>query len=341
MKSIYLVRNGAADRAFEVRETAMPTPTDGQVLIKVEAFGLNYADVMARLGMYDDAPPLPAVLGYEVVGRVTALGAGVSNVKIGDRVVAMTRFGGYAEYAIASAQALGVIPDAMPAGEATALATQYITAYHAACEQVRLQEGDRVLIHAAAGGVGIALVQLAKAAGCIIYGTAGSDAKLEFLTELGVDFPINYQKQDWAKVITELRGDAGIDVIFDSIGGASVAKGIKLLASGGRMVSYGAAEMSSGNKKSLLQTLKVAAGFGIYSPIQLLTSSKAFIGINMLRIADNKPHIVQRCTAAVIQLHAEGVAKPFVGGTFAAEAIAEAHDFLASRASIGKVVCVW
>lgn len=339
MKTITLIKNGAAATAFAVREQPIPTPTATQVCVKVEAFGLNYADVMARLGLYEDAPPLPAVLGYEVVGRVTAIGSSVTNCNIGDRVVAMTRFGGYAEYAVTECLAMAHIPETMDAGTAAALCTQYITAYHAACEQANLFADDVVLIHAAAGGVGIALVQIAKSKGCKVYATCGSAEKVAFLKTLGVEVVINYNTENWVDILK--KENTKLDMIFDSLGGKGVAQGIKLLASGGRMVAYGAANMSGKGSKNMLNVVSTALGFGLYSPIEFLTTSKSFIGINMLRIADDKPHIIKRCLEAVVKMHSDGILKPHIGGSFVATDIAKAHELLGSRGSIGKLICVW
>jgi NADPH2:quinone reductase len=294
---------------------------------------------MARLGLYEDAPPLPAVLGYEVVGRIHAIGSAVQGCKIGDRVVAMTRFGGYAEYAVTEFLAMAHIPETMDAGVAAALCTQYITAYHAACEQVNLFAGDNVLIHAAAGGVGIGLVQIAKNKGCKVYGTCGSDEKVAFLKTIGVDVAINYNTENWVEIIK--KESKPLDVIFDSLGGKGVAQGIKLLGSGGRMVGYGAANMSGKGTKNMLNVIGTAAGFGLYSPIEFLTTSKALIGINMLRIADNQPHIIKRCLEAVVAMHTAGAIKPHIGGVFAAADIAKAHELLGGRGSIGKVICTF
>jgi NADPH:quinone reductase-like Zn-dependent oxidoreductase len=341
MQAIHLIKHGDAATAFEIREANVPTPTDNQVLIAVAVFGLNYADVMARLGMYEDAPPLPSILGYEVVGNVTAIGKNVVGIQVGDRVVGMTRFGGYAKYAVTDYRAVAVIPDTMDASIAAALATQYITAYYAACEQVSLHKGDKVVIHAAAGGVGIALVQLAKHKGCHVFGTCGSDEKVAFLKSIGVDTPINYLKDDWATIVKNATQEHGVDVIFDSIGGSYVKKGIKLLGAGGRLVSYGVSEMTSGHRKSTLQMAKVAVQFGIYSPIEFLQNSKAFIGINMLRIADDRPLMIQHCLASVVALQQAGVLAPHIGGSYPAQNIADAHHLLGNRGSVGKIVCYW
>ena len=248
----------------------------------------------------------------------------VAGIAVGDRVVGMTRFGGYAEFAVTDYRAVAIIPETMDAGIAAALATQYITAYYAAYEQVNLHKDDNVVIHAAAGGVGIALVQLAKHKGCHVFGTCGSDEKVAFLQTIGVDTPINYIKDDWATIVKTATQGRGVDVIFDSIGGNYVKRGIKLLGAGGRLVSYGVSEMTSGQRKNTLQVVKVALQFGIYSPIEFLQTSKAFIGVNMLRIADDRPLMIQHCLQNVIALQQQGILQPHIGGSYAAENIADA-----------------
>lgn len=340
MKAIFLVKNGDADTAFEIRETDIPTPAAGEVTIKVEGSGLNFADVMARRGIYGDAPPLPSILGYDVVGRIHEVGEGVSDLAVGQRVMAMTRFGGYAEYV--KTMALGVAPigENIGIGEATALVTQYCTAYFSAYQCITLHKGDHVLIHAAAGGVGTALVQMAKQEGCIVYGTA-SPQKHDYLREQGVDFPIDYRSLDFEEEIKKIRGEEGLDVVFDNVGGKSFKKGMRLLAKGGRIVAYGAAAQNNNGKVGTLRTIRVALGFGFYSPIALLMKSQGMIGVNMLRIADNRPHLLKHCLVAVAKMTDEGILRPTVGGIFKAEKISEAHTFLESRKSIGKIVIDW
>lgn len=338
MKAAVLVKNGISSKAFEIREVETPKPGEGQVLIKAEAFGLNFADVMARHGDYQDCPPLPAIIGYDVVGKVEALGAGVTNVKVGDRVTAMTRFGGYAEYALTDYRACSKIADDYPVGKATALTTQYCTAYYCFEEVVSLFEGDAILIHAAAGGVGTALVQLAKEKGCVVFGTAGSQEKLDYLKSIGVDYPINYRTQDFEKEIKKIIGEKGLDVVFDPIGGKSVKKGIRLLGSGGRIVLFGAAGMNGTN---IFGKIGTGLGFGIYHPVEFMLSSKGMIGVNMLRIADNRPNVLKRCLDNVVKLVEEGVLDPTVGKVFKVDKLAEAHDYLEMRKSMGKVTVEW
>ncbi len=334
MKAATLVKLGEPESAFEIREVVQPEVTANQVLIKVEGFGLNYADVMARLGIYPDAPALPAVLGYEVVGRVDQLGEAVTRFELGQRVLAFTRFGGYAEFAIAEQQGTVALTDEIELGKALALGAQYCTAYHCAEEQVRLQKGDHVLIHAAAGGVGTALVQLARRRECVIYGTA-STAKLAHLTESGVDHPIDYRRVDFVEAVRAISGQRGMDVIFDPIGGDYTRKGFKLLGSGGRIVLFGASSLTGAT--NIFRKLRVMAGFGLFHPIQMVASSKSIIGVNMLRIGDDRPEVLQRVMESVVELYELHRLDPVVGGEYPLESLAEAHRYLESRKSIGKI----
>jgi NADPH2:quinone reductase len=203
---------------------------------------------------------------------------------------------------------------------------------------VNLHEGDRVLIHAAAGGVGTALVQYAKYKGCEIFGTAGSDAKLKLLREAGVDHPINYVTEDFEPAVMKITGGQGLDAIYDANGGLSVKKGFRSLASGGRLVCYGGSHIAGQN---IFGKIKTLWDFGFYHPLQFMTRSKSIIGVNMLRIADNKPLVLKRCLENVVRLHEQGVFKPAVGGIFPVNQVGEAHEFLASRKSTGKISVSW
>lgn len=338
MKAIVLIKNGDAFKAFELREVTKPVVMKGQVLIKVAAFGLNFADVMARRGLYKEAPPLPSILGYDVAGTIEEIGEGVLHLKKGDRVTAMTRFGGYAEYAITNASAVAVIPEALDAATATALTTQYCTALYIAAEMVNLYKGDVVLIQSGAGGVGTALIQYALHKGCEIFATAGSETKINYLRQLGVHHPINYNTEDFETVIKNIKQQKGVNVIFDAVGGKSVKKGIRLLAPGGRIVCYGASALTN---KNIFGKIKTALSFGFYHPAMLMMPSKSIIGVNMLQIADHQPHIIERTLAAVMKLNSAGIFIPEIAKVFSATDIGKAHDYLENRKSIGKVVVQW
>lgn len=334
MEAIYIVKNGKPEIAFEKRAIDLASPKDGEVSIEVEAFGLNFADVVARLGMYRECPPLPTVVGYEVVGKVIKMGDGVKHVKIGDRVVAFTIFGGYATHVNTDARAVVKIDDDYDTGKALALAVQYCTAFYASNIATNVFKDNKVLIQAAAGGVGTALTQLCKLKGCKIYGTAGSDEKLEYIKKQGVDFAINYRYKDFSEEI-----DEKLDVVFDSIGGKTFKKGIKLLDYGGRMVSFGAA--SQLEAKNFFQKVKFGFAFGLYHPVVFIMNSKTLAGVNMLKIGVHKPDLLQYCMQNVVKLAQEGKIDPHVGAMYPLDKLNDAHTALETRATTGKIGIYW
>lgn len=341
MRSFVLKKNGSASEAFELQESEGLAKLEGHVRIEAEGFGINFADIMARKGLYQDAPPLPCVIGYEVVGRTLEdVDRADGFVPKGTRVVAFSRFGGYASQVHSMDQAFQPIPNDMPLGEGLALAVQYCTAYHCAEERVSIFPEDNVLVQAAAGGVGTALVQLLKRKGCTIFGTAGSPKKLDYIRAQGVHHPINYRTEDFAQVVRQKLGNRGLDVVFDSLGGAAFSKGFKALGKGGRIVGYGAAEQVGGGLQVLNQ-LKLAKNFGIFSPIQLLMNSRAMIGVNMLHVADDRPEVLARSMKAVVDLWKAGEIKPVVGAEFTSDQLAQAHEYVEGRRSVGKVVVKW
>ncbi len=340
MKAIFLTQKGSADKAFELRETKKPDlqkPDD--VLIKVEAFGLNYADVMARHGQYKEAPPFPAIIGYEVVGTVEAVKNKKNNALVGKRVVAFTRFGGYAEYALSKDFGVAIIDD-MGVGSALCIATQYVTAYYMAFVATNLFKGDKVVIHAGAGGVGTALIQLCKLKQCEVFATAGSTEKIEYVKHQGADYGINYRQSDYVKDVTKLLGGKRLDATFNPIAGSTFKKDFSLIGSGGRVILFGGSELS-GKKWGALSGLNFVRKMGFRLAIGLMMRSKSIIGVNMLKIGDNKPEMLNYCLTEVTKLIANGKLKPHVGATFNAEEIAKAHTLLESRKSIGKVIVKW
>ena len=340
MKAFVLTKHGDVKTAFELQERPDLEPGKDDVVVEVEAFGLNFADIMARNGLYKDAPPLPSVIGYEAAGRIIKVGAEIKHLKVGERVAAFCRFGGYATQICAPSSGVVPIPEDMDVGVALALMVQYSTAWYCAEYAMQILPGDHVLVQAAAGGVGTALVQIAKGRGAIVYGTAGSESKLEYLRELGVDHPINYNKEDFFDKISQMRGEKGIDIVFDSLGGREFKKGYKLLGRGGRIVGYGNASRT-GAGANIFTDIKTLFGFGFYWAAFLLMESRAVIGCNMLRIADHRPQVLQHCMVSVVKAASEGQLKPFVGKVFKHTQLAEAHEFVEQRKSMGKVIVTW
>ena len=334
MQAIYLVKNGKSKEAFEFRDIQMTEPKDNEVGVIVEASGINFADVVARLGQYQDCPPLPAIIGYEAVGRVEKVGKDVTTLKKGDRVLAFTRFGGYSQYVTQQESAVAKIGEDMDAGKALALATQYSTAFYACSVATNVLPNETVLIHAGAGGVGTALIQLCKLKNAKIYATAGSESKLEYCRKQGAHVVIIYTKEDFSEVIKE-----PIDLAFDAVGADNFRKSYKLLNRGGRIIGYGAAAMTDAS--NIFSKAKMGLQFGIYHPAQLLMESRSMIGVNMLRIADYKPDTLKYCMESVIQLLHEGKIDPHVGKMYAAKDIYQAHDDMLDRKTMGKIGIVW
>lgn len=341
MKALQLIAYGKPEKAFQLTELPDPKPEAGQVRINVECFGLNYADVMARNGLYNDAPPIPCVLGYEVVGTVAETGKDVSKFAVGDRVLAFTHFGGYAKKAVADERTVAKLPTEIPPAEALALATQYCTAYYAALTMANIQKNERVLIHACAGGVGLALLDLAKFKGCEIAGTAGSDEKIDFIQNRGVNFACNYRRHDFPTQIRQHYGtQKPIDAAFDAIGGKTYNDTKKLLNFGGRHVIFGVASRKNRGFK-LLNTLKLAWDFGLTHPLEFLINSRAVMGLNMLRIAEEKPEALGKIMEDLIQMYKDENVKPHVFKSFSVTEINEAHRALENRQTLGKVAVFW
>lgn len=310
-----------------------PPPGRGQVRIAVRAAGVNFADHLARVGLYPDAPKLPAVVGYEVAGTIEAVGEGVDAARVGERVLAGTRFGGYAEIVNTNAADTVALPEAMSFEQGAAIPVNYATAWAALHGYGSLRSGERVLVHAAAGGVGIAVIQLAKAAGAIVHGTA-SPGKHEQLNALGIDRAIDYRHNGWSK------GLPRYDLVLDALGGTSVRRSFALLRPGGRLVAYGLSSLQQGEKRSLRraapQALPMLRGFNLLTQME---QSKTVIGLNMLRLWDDRGTLEPWITPLSESL-ANGTAAPLVHAAVPFAEAPEAHRILAARENIGKVVLV-
>jgi NADPH:quinone reductase-like Zn-dependent oxidoreductase len=310
-----------------------PPPAPGQVRVAVRAAGVNFADHMARVGLYPDAPKPPCVVGYEVAGTVEAVGDGVDAGRIGERVFAGTRFGGYAEIVNVKAIDSVRLPDELSFEQGAAIPVNYATAWAGLLGYGSLRAGERVLIHAAAGGVGIAAIKLAKAAGAEVHGTA-SPGKHPRIVELGVDRAIDYRRDGWWK------GLPPYDIVLDAIGGTSLKRSYALLRPGGRLVGYGISSMQQGEKRSLRtalpQLLPMLRGFNL---VKQLSESKAVIGLNMLTLWDDRGTLEPWITPLSAGM-ADGVIKPIVHAAVPFDNAAEAHRILAARENVGKVVLV-
>jgi len=333
MRAVVIPKHGD-HTILEVQERPDPPPPGaGQVRVAVRAAGVNFADTLARVGLYEDAPPLPAVVGYEVAGTVSAVGPGVERWAVGDRVMAGTRFGGYADTINVGADDAIPLPDALSFEQGAAIPVNYATAWAALHGFGSLQPGERVLIHAAAGGVGISALQLAKAAGAEVHGTA-SPGKHARLAELGLDRAIDYRRDGWWK------GLPPYDLILDAIGGRSFQRSFALLRAGGRLVAYGASSIQEGEKRNFARVLPQAGRmFRGFNLIRQMSESKAVIGLNMLALWDDRGTLEPWITPLGARL-ADGTIQPVVHAAVGFADAPEAHRIIAARENVGKVVLV-
>src|SRR2546421_1796549 len=254
MRAIVTTANGDV-RVMKVEQRADPQPQTGQVLIRVKAAGLNFADILARQGLYPDGPPKPCVMGYEVSGIVDAVGDGVDPSIIGKAVIAMTRFGGQAELVTVPRAQVFEKPDSLTFEQAAAIPVNYLTAWALLVTMGGLKKDEAVLIHNAGGGVGLAALDIAKHIGAMTYGTA-SAAKHEFLRQRGLDGAIDYRGQDWLPVLMNLTNNRGVELIIDPLGGSSLKKSYRALRTTGRMGVFGMSTASASGIRGKLRALK-------------------------------------------------------------------------------------
>lgn len=325
---------------FALRMAEMPAPeiAPRRVRVRVRAFGVNFADILARTGMNPEVPRLPFIPGYEVAGEVTEIGEGCEGLKPGMRVAALVDLGAYAEEVVAWQGAVVPIPDTMDDLEAAAIPVNGTTAWMALHEMTCIRAGDRVLIHSAAGGVGSMAVRLAIAAGCEVFGTVGAPEKLAFLEQLGVHHPLCHDTTDIEAVVERATEGKGLDVVLDSLGGQAIASGLRMLAPSGRFVSIGAASMTPANRRHLLSGRLGMLRTPLLHPSAMLDEGKGFIGINLRRTATERPERVSRCLRSVFELAAAGNIRPHIDSVHPFEDCAGAHERLHGRHSVGKVV---
>ncbi|MUV87414.1 zinc-binding dehydrogenase [Natronomonas sp. CBA1123] len=320
MRAIEITEFGDAD-TLALTETEPPEPREGQVRIDVKAAGINFADIMQRRGHYQGGPEPPYTPGMEVAGVIDAVGEGVGR-EVGDEVVSLVNGGGYAEYAVADARGLLDIPGEMSFEEAAGFPVQWLTAHNCLHEWGGLEEGESVLIHAAAGGVGSAAVQLADEAGAEVFGTASTPEKLSMAEDLGMDHAIQYTEEDFVDRVNDLTDGEGVDLVLDGIGGETSDESLAALTDFGRMVSYGAAAGEPGRPNTA----------------DLLFGNKTVIGYHLGRAIEQQPMKVMGAVPELTQLLGDGTLEVQVGHTFDLEDAADAHQFIEDRKSSGKVV---
>lgn len=337
MRQVVTTTTGDVD-VLKVEEKPDPKPGDGEVLIRVKASGLNFADILSRQGLYPDSPPKPCVMGYEISGVIEQVGKGVDQQLLGKAVVAMTRFGGQSDLVVVKARQMFEKPERLTFEQAAALPVNYLTAYVLLVVMGSLHEGESVLIHNAGGGVGLAALDIAKKIGAVTYGTA-SPSKHRFLKERGLDYPIDYRNEDWSARLKELTKERGVDLILDPIGGAHWKKSYAALRHTGRLGMFGVSTASATGVSGKLKMVKAALQMPRFHPIALLNKNRGVFGLNLGHLW-HEPEKVAGWMKAILGGVEEGWINPHVDRAFRFEEAGAAHRYLEERRNIGKVVLV-
>lgn len=337
MRQVVTTKNGGVE-VLEVQEAPDPVAAPGEVVVRVKAAGLNFADIMARQGLYPDGPSKPCVMGYEVAGIVESLGADADATLLGKAVVAMTRFKGQAEMVTVGANQIFEKPASLSFAEAAAVPVNYLTAYALLVAMGGLRTGESVLIHNAGGGVGLAALDIAKHIGATTFGTA-SPGKHEFLRARGLDHPIDYRNQDWLPVLKTLTNGRGVELVIDPIGGAHWKKSYEALRATGRLGMFGVSTASANGLKGKLKLVKAAVQMPRFHPLGLLNKNRGVFGLNLGHMW-HEPEKVAEWVQAIMAGVAEGWIRPHVDKEFSFAQAGEAHSYLEARKNIGKVVLV-
>jgi NADPH:quinone reductase-like Zn-dependent oxidoreductase len=329
MRAVVITKHGGPG-VLQVQEHPDPALDAGQVRIGVAAAGINFADVMARMGLYPDAPKTPCVVGYEVAGTILELGDGVEGFSQGQRVFASTQFGGYASQVVVPAHNVVALPEQLSFEQGAAIPVNYGTAWAGLIGYGNVQPGERVLIHSAGGGVGIAATQIAKRAGAEVYGTA-SPGKHARSRELGVDYAIDYTQDGWERELPKF------DVILDAIAGKSFRTSYNLLRPGGRLVAFGASAVVSGQRRNPVTALRAVLQMPRFNMIKQMSESKAVIGLNMLSLWKDRGSL-EPWIAPLRELLDDGTIAPVIAGVFSFEDAGAAQSMITERRNVGKVV---
>ena len=333
MKQLVITRHGPPD-VLEVRDAPDPAVLPDTVRIRVRAAGINFSDLLARQGLYPDAPKPPCTIGYEVAGVVDAVGAGVTAPRVGDRVVATTRFGGQSELVVVPPAAVFPLPADWSLEQGAAFPVVYLTAHHMLVRVAAARRGETVLVHAAAGGVGLAVAELGRLFGLRVLGLASS-GKHAILREYGVE-PFDSRDPRWFDAVRKVAPQ-GVDVVLDAVGGDSWRHGYRLLAPTGRLVCYGASGLSAGMRRNLLTTLWRVVRFPRFGPLALMNDNRSVAGVNLGHLWTDQVLLAPQIDA-LLGYAREGKLTPRVDRTFPLTEAAAAHRYIHERRNIGKVL---
>lgn len=337
MRAIVTTRNGGVD-VMRVAVRPDPVPAEGELLIRVKAAGLNFADILARQGLYPDGPSKPCIMGYEVSGVIEGVGPRVDSDIIGLPAIAMTRFNGQAELVTVPDTQVFEKPAQLSFEQAAAIPVNYLTAWALLVTMGGLRKDEAVLIHNAGGGVGLAALDIAKHIGAKTFGTA-SKGKHEFLKERGLDHAIDYRDQDWLPALMDLTDGRGVELVIDPLGGPSWKKSYRALRTTGRMGVFGMSVASANGLMGKLRALKAVAQMPRFNPLGLMNRNKGVFGLNLGHMWGEGEKVAE-WTREIMRGVADGWIRPHVDRTFSFDQIADAHRYIEARKNIGKVVLV-
>ncbi|MCA9942879.1 MAG: zinc-binding dehydrogenase [Ardenticatenaceae bacterium] len=335
MQQIWIQKAGPPE-TLRLQDAPDPIPRSGEVRIRVEAAGVNYDDVLGRIGIYPDAPRLPYVPGYEVSGQIDLVGQGVPDLREGEAVFALTRFGGYSNVVCVPYKQVFRRLDWMNAQDAAALPMTYLTAYMMLVVMGSLRAGDKVLIHGAAGGVGLAVLDLCRILGAETFGTASPD-KHDYLLNHGLNHVIDYRNRDYERVIMDLTGGKGVHLVLDSLGGIHWPKNYRLLMSGGRLVHFGTRSLAPGKRRSWWAWFRGMVMVPFYTPLRLMNDNKAVIGVNLAQMWEQMD-MMRPWMKQIVAWYDEALFRPKIDRTFLFAEAAAAHHYLQDRQNVGKVL---
>ncbi|MGA7537724.1 MAG: zinc-binding dehydrogenase [Steroidobacteraceae bacterium] len=335
MKQVWIIATGGPQN-LQLREAPDLHPQCGELRIRVS--GINFADILARKGLYPDAPKLPAVVGYEVSGIVDAVGQQVDTAWIGKGVFALTRFRGYADTVVVPQIQTFEKPAALTFDQAAAIPVNYLTAWQLLVVMGALTPGETVLIHNAGSGVGLAAIDIARHVGATIYGTA-SAGKHAFLKQRGLHEAIDYTNLDWTHEVAKLTQGRGVELVFDPLGGSEWKKSYCALRHTGRLGMFGVSTVTESRLPGPLKLLKVGLGMPWFNPVALMNKNRSVFGVNLGHLWHEAPKI-EAWMEALMDGVTAGWVRPHVDRTFPLAQVREAHAYIEARKSTGKVVLV-
>ena len=337
MRQIVMTKAGGVE-VLKIHEVDEPRPSKGEVKIDVKAAGINFADIMARKGIYPDAPKKPCVVGYEVSGSIESVGEGVDLSSVGDPVIAVMRFGGYSEKVITPFSYVFKKPESLSYEQAAAIPVNYMTAYQLLVVMGGLKQNERLLIHNAGSGVGIAALDIAKNIGAITYGTASAH-KHAFLMERGFIDVLDYRTHDWLEDVPKMTENHGFDLIIDPIGGKNTGKSYRALARTGRLGLFGLSTATQTRFSVKFNLVRTVMRMPRFHPVRLMNANKGIFGVNIGHMWGIEEKL-RPWMMTIMKGVEDGWINPHVDRVFPLEEVAEAHTYIEERRNIGKVILV-